>query len=73
MTTTRILRAREVTSMTGLSRSSIWRREREGTFPKGVPLGPRSKGWFLDEIQEFVEALHARRDAVAANGDDHDD
>ena len=35
----KILRFQEVTELTGLSRSTIWRKERLGVFPTRKPLG----------------------------------
>lgn len=51
-----ILRRREVESLTGLSRSTIYSRIKAGTFPPPVPLGPRSVGWRLADIQAFLMA-----------------
>jgi prophage regulatory protein len=52
--THRIMRLPEVKTSTGLSRSTIYSRISEGTFPKPVKLGPRTVGWLEDEIQEWV-------------------
>ncbi len=51
---TRIIRLDEVRHLTGLSDSSIVRREREGTFPHRVRLGPNSVGWLLDEVEAWI-------------------
>ena len=50
-----ILRLPAVKSRTGLSRSSIYLRISEGTFPKQVNLGSRAVGWLEEEIQEWIE------------------
>ena len=50
-----MLRAPEVTARTGLSRVTIWRRVRAGTFPPPVQLGENSIGWLESEITAWVE------------------
>ena len=50
----RILRRRQVETRTGLSRSTIYRRMRAGTFPLAVALGGRLVGWRLADIEEFL-------------------
>ncbi len=52
----RIIRSREVTKMTGLSRTTLWRKEQDGDFPKRVSLGVGSVGWKLSEVEEWVES-----------------
>jgi prophage regulatory protein len=37
----KLLRLPEVKQTTGLSKSTIYTRIAEGTFPKQIPLGPR--------------------------------
>ena len=53
----KILRFQEVTELTGLSRSTIWRKEREGKFPTRKQLGLNSVGWLESDIQRWVEKL----------------
>jgi prophage regulatory protein len=50
----KILRKSEVCARTGLSDTTLWRRERDGTFPKRAQLGPQAVGWFEDEIDEWL-------------------
>ncbi len=40
-----MLRPPEVMARTGLSRTTIWRRVRAGTFPPPTELGENSIGW----------------------------
>jgi prophage regulatory protein len=49
-----VFRLRAVTACTGLSRSTMYRRMIEGTFPKAMRLGPRSVGWLESEIHEWL-------------------
>jgi len=50
-----ILRLPVVKSRTGLSRSTIYLRVSQGTFPKPVCLGGRAVGWVEAEIQVWLE------------------
>ena len=50
-----ILRLPAVKQRTGLSRSTIYLRVAEGTFPRPVSLGGRSVGWLENEVQEWLQ------------------
>jgi len=52
---TSILRLPTVKARTGLSRSTIYLRVSESTFPKPVSLGGRAVGWVEAEIQQWLE------------------
>lgn len=55
----RILRIPEVVEITGLSRTTIWRRVKSGDFPAPVrlgSLGTRSVGWRESAIREWLES-----------------
>jgi prophage regulatory protein len=49
-----ILRLPAVKAMTGLSRSTIYLRIAEGTFPKPVSLGARAVGWLQAGIEGWL-------------------
>lgn len=49
-----ILRRKQVEARTGLSRSTIYLRVSEGTFPKPVNLGARAVGWLEAEINGWL-------------------
>lgn len=51
------MRLNEVKAVTGLSKTTIYRFEKEGRFPSRVSLGERSVGWFEDDIQAFLISL----------------
>ena len=53
-TPTRILRMPEVEARTGLSRSTIDVRRRQGRFPRPVLLGARALGWVEAEVEEWI-------------------
>jgi len=52
---TAILRLPTVKSRTGLSRSTIYLRISEGSFPKPISLGGRAVGWIESEINEWLD------------------
>ncbi|MDP9937884.1 helix-turn-helix transcriptional regulator [Ectopseudomonas alcaliphila] len=60
----RIIRLKEVTHLTGLARSTVYKYLAEGKFPKSVPLGHRSIGFLESEIQEWIMARIKERDMV---------
>ena len=55
----RIMRTPEVVEITGLSKTTIWRRVRSGDFPAPLRLGSlatRSVGWKEEEIEKWIES-----------------
>jgi predicted DNA-binding transcriptional regulator AlpA len=48
-----------------LNDSTIWRKTRDGKFPKAVKIGNR-RGWVEAEVDAYLENLIAARDVVAA-------
>ena len=52
---TTILRLKHVKARTGLSRSTIYQRIKEGNFPTQVSLGPRAVGWLETDIGAWIE------------------
>ena len=59
----RIMRLDEVKKITGLSKASIYRFEKNGDFPKKVNIGKRSVGWFENEIEDFLLSLKSNDDS----------
>jgi prophage regulatory protein len=62
----RILRRKEVETVTGLGRSVIYEKMAEGTFPQQVPLHGRSVGWVQSEVQKWVSDRITEARGVAA-------
>lgn len=59
-----IKRIREVTQITGLSRSTIYKMIEEGRFPAPLRLGSRAVGWTDEMIDSWMNSLEeAARDA----------
>ena len=56
----RIMRLSEVKAVTGLSKTTIYRFEKEGRFPSRVSLGERSVGWFEGDVEAFLLTLQAK-------------
>jgi len=49
-----LLRLPQVKSITGLSKSSIYARISQGSFPRQISLGPRRGVWVDSDIQEWI-------------------
>ena len=50
------LRQRAVAKLCGLSRTTIWRLEREGLFPARKRLSKRAVGWLASEVAVWLES-----------------
>jgi prophage regulatory protein len=50
----RILREPECQRRTGLSRSTRWRLERAGLFPRKRRIAPNCCGWLESEIDQWI-------------------
>jgi predicted DNA-binding transcriptional regulator AlpA len=55
-----MLRPREVCSLMGWSRTTLWRRCRAGTFPPPTELGPNAIGWSESVAKAARDALPQR-------------
>ncbi len=59
-----ILRLPEVRQRTGRSRSRIYADVQAGTFPKPINIGPRAIGWIQSEVDDWIAARIAEREAA---------
>ena len=59
----RIIRLNTVLSRTGLSRSTIYRKIAEGTFPAQIKISVNGAGWKESDINRWVENPVAWRPA----------
>jgi prophage regulatory protein len=50
-----ILRRKQVEAATGLSRSTIYQRIKDKTFPPAIQLGPRAVGWRVGDIDAWLD------------------
>ena len=55
-TTDRLLRLTEVLARCGLSRSSLYRMMRDGSFPEPLKVGVRAVRWRESEIEAWLES-----------------
>ncbi len=60
-----ILRLSAVKNRTGLARSTIYYKIRQGTFPKPISLGARAVGWLCSEIDGWLQLQIAKRQSAA--------
>jgi prophage regulatory protein len=54
----------EVHTLVGLSRTTIWRMERTGQFPRRVLLSARAVGWQESELKAWLSKRLAARDGA---------
>ncbi len=66
MVITKILRIPQVIEQTGLSRSSIYKQIRLGSFPRAIKLTARSSGWAESAVQDWIE------DRISQQSGDHE-
>ncbi|NBV15776.1 AlpA family phage regulatory protein [Janthinobacterium sp.] len=52
----KIIRPKALFAKIGLSRSTVWRLERAGSFPKHLKLSSQAIGWNLEEIDAWLLA-----------------
>ncbi len=57
----KVLRFNEVKKLINMSRSSLARWEKAGTFPERVVLGENSVGWLEEEIMEWIRRRIERK------------
>ena len=50
----RIVRLKTVLARTGLSRSTLYRKISEGSFPKQVPISAHGAGWRESSINRWI-------------------
>ena len=60
----RFLRLNAVLDKTGLSRSTLYRKIEEGSFPKQITIGARCVAWLQSDIEEWM------RDPMFYSADD---
>jgi prophage regulatory protein len=61
MPSNELLTCREVMTLTGIrSRTTIWRRIRQGRFPSPVDIGAGRIRWRVAEVDAWIAALPQR-------------
>jgi prophage regulatory protein len=54
-TASRILRLKAVLELTGLSRSTLYRKIEHGTFPRQVRISERCIGWRESDLERWLK------------------
>ena len=54
--TVKTIRFPKLQEQLGVSRSTIFRWERDGKFPKHIQLGENSTAWIQEEVDAWVES-----------------
>lgn len=57
MSRERLLTLKETLEKTSLSRSELWRREKDGRFPPRRRLGASRVGYLASEIEAYLRSL----------------
>ena len=63
----KFLREPQVSALTGLSKSTRWRLEKDGRFPKKRQLSAKSVGWLAPEIEEWIKTRVIVKTGVVNN------
>ncbi len=50
----RIIRLKAVLARTGLSRSTLYRKIGDGTFPRQIPISTHGAGWYESAVDRWV-------------------
>ena len=54
----------EVIARTAMSKTLLYKKIREGTFPRPVAVGARRRAWVEAEVADWIDARVAERDAT---------
>ena len=60
----KFLREPQVARLTGLSKSTRWRLERLGVFPKRRQLSMKAVGWLASEIEDWIRKIPIKTEGV---------
>lgn len=52
----RVIKLKNVTEVTGLSKASIYRFIKDKKFPPQIKLGQRSSGWVEEEVFQWLKS-----------------
>ena len=58
----RIIRLKTVLTRTGLSRSTLYRKIAEGSFPRQVPISVHGTGWHKSTVDRWIDNPAAYRE-----------
>lgn len=60
----KLIKLKDVTEMTTLSKATIYRLMKQGTFPGPIHLGSKSVAWKQSEIIEWIESKASARQII---------
>jgi prophage regulatory protein len=60
------LRVRKVTEMVGFSKTTLYARVKDGSFPKPIRLGPNSVAFLEADILDWMQSQIAQLDSPGA-------
>jgi len=55
--TCKVYRLKELTELVGLSKATIYRKMKAGTFPASIALSDRATGWRAQDIERWLANL----------------
>lgn len=58
----KLLDIKQVTTIVGLSKATIYRKIEKGEFPDSRKLGSKTVRWLALDIQEWIESLPSERE-----------
>lgn len=50
-----LYRSSELIKALGISQTTLWRWQKNGSFPRPIKLGPRIIAWKLEDINNWLE------------------
>jgi prophage regulatory protein len=57
----RMLNEKQVLEIIPVSRSTLWRLEKQGKFPRSTYISSNRRFWFADEVTEWQNAINGQR------------
>ncbi|SMC10054.1 helix-turn-helix transcriptional regulator [Nitratiruptor tergarcus] len=51
----KLITIKEVSSLIGMKKPTIYKYIREGQFPKPIKIGSRASRWSLNKVMEWIE------------------
>ena len=62
----KVLRPKQTKEIVSLSFASMYRKAKDGTFPKPIKIGEHASGWLESEIYAWLDERIAERDSEVA-------
>jgi prophage regulatory protein len=62
----RVITKKELRLIVPFSPQHIWRLEKQGKFPKRIPIGARRVGWWLHDVLEWLALRSGKPVSVIA-------